>query len=148
MHFQLQWLCMLGRCYPLMSQTVIRAHTKRAVQRQSPLEGQSDEQIERQALADLAQRAERQKRQRPESDVPVNDEIQCAPYIPDLLQSLPTLPLADLHLVPLRLCISGRAHCAPAIQRILAKLSQSCLCTHGCYLSTSAFADSSLVTEW
>ena len=44
-------------------------------QRQSPLDGQSDEQIEAQALADLAQRSQRQRRNRPESDVPVNDEI-------------------------------------------------------------------------
>ena len=45
-------------------------------QNQSPLDGKSDEQIEEQARADLAQRAERQKRARPESDVPINDEIE------------------------------------------------------------------------
>ncbi|CAL5219618.1 g1489 [Coccomyxa viridis] len=45
-------------------------------QNQSPLDGKSDEQIEEQARADLAQRAERQKRARPESDVPINGEIE------------------------------------------------------------------------
>ena len=45
-------------------------------QNQSPLDGKTDEQIEEQARADLAQRAERQKRARPESDVPINDEIE------------------------------------------------------------------------
>ena len=47
------------------------------MQGENPLfDGKTDEQIEEQARADLAQRKERQKRNRPESDVPVNDQIQ------------------------------------------------------------------------
>ena len=58
-----------------MSDGVKRRQAAGGLQRQSPLDGQSDEQIEAQALADLAQRSQRQRRNRPESDVPVNDEI-------------------------------------------------------------------------
>lgn len=47
-------------------------------QNYSPLDGKTDEQIEEQARADLAQRAERAKRARPESDVPINDQIEYA----------------------------------------------------------------------
>ena len=48
------------------------------------LDGKTDEQIEEQARADLAARAERQKRNRPESDVPVNEQIECVPSSPCL----------------------------------------------------------------
>ena len=55
----------------------------------SPLDGKTDEQIEEQARADLAQRAERQKRNRPESDVPINDQIE---YVPKHLAFYPRCP--------------------------------------------------------